>query len=174
MRRIEESIKSCSEYFIAMNITIDHITVMLDFPETWQIENFMENKDGVNVIKKNDNYYVVGLFENGFDVIFDVIDMIIKINKEMEEKTKLLKEKAQELTELFLNSSLEELQNLEFQLNKPKEEKKNNKKIKQNKEVNTKIEAEEPVTVEEGSLLSKLASMNGEELTEYIDKEISK
>jgi hypothetical protein len=92
----------------------------------------------------------------------------------MEEKTKLLKEKAQELTELFLNSSLEELQNLEFQVNKPKEEKKNNKKIKQNKEVNTKIEAEEPATVEEGSLLSKLASMNGEELTEYIDKEISK
>ena len=120
--------------------------------------------------------YFVDQFENGYEEIFKCVNTIISANKEMEAKSVLLKQKAKELSELFLNSSLDELENLEFNFLIKKATQKHKRKLqrrKNNEKDVVVIEQEgsqteniiENVTeVKGGGLLENLMSMNNEEL----------
>ena len=93
---------------------------MVKFPDGW----ILGLSDGLlkdfkcEVRSMQDGVYFIDQFENGYEEIFKCANTIISVNKEMEAKSALLKQKAKELSELFLNSSLDELENLEFNFNK--------------------------------------------------------
>ena len=170
---MKKQIDKIREYFKGLTVTHDNIVLMVKFPDTW----ILGLSDGLlkdfkcEVRNMQDGVYFVDQFENGCDEIFKCANTIISFNKEMEAKSVLLKQKAKELSELFLNSSLEELENLEFNFNKKATQKAQKKTTtkKNNEKDMVVLEAEEPPTeniieVEGGSLLGNLMAMNNEEL----------
>lgn len=170
---MKKQIDKIREYFKGLTVTLDDIVLMVKFPDTW----ILGLSDGLlkdfkcEVRRMQDGIYIVDQFENGYEEIFKCVNTVISVNKEMEAKSALLKQKAKELSELFLNNSLDELESLEFNFNKkntPKSQKKTSTK-KNNEKDMVVLEAEEPQTekvieVEGGSLLGNLMAMNNEEL----------
>ena len=172
---MKKQIDKIREYFKGLTISLDNIVLMVKFPDTW----ILGLSDGLlkdfkcEVRNMQDGVYFVDQFENGYEEIFKCANTIISVNKEMEAKSALLKQKAKELSELFLNSSLEELENLEFNFNKKATQKAQKKTTtkKNNEKDMVVLEAEELPTenvieVEGGSLLGNLMAMNNEELNE--------
>lgn len=170
---MKKQIDKIREYFKGLTVTLDNIVLMVKFPDTW----ILGLSDGLlkdfkcEVRRMQDGVYVVDQFENGYEEIFKCVNTIISVNKEMEAKSVLLKQKAKELSELFLNSSLDELENLEFNFNKKATQKAQKKTTtKKNNEKNTVVLGEEEpstenvIEVEGGSLLGNLMAMNNEEL----------
>lgn len=174
---MKKQIEKIREYFKGITITLDNIVLMVKFPDGW----ILGLSDGLlkdfkcEVRNMQDGVYFVDQFENGYEEIFRCVNTIISINKEMEAKSALLKQKAKELSELFLNSSLDKLESLEFNFNKKATQKSQKKTTaKKNNEKDTVVvETEEPTTdniieEESNSLLGNLMNMNNEELTEII------
>lgn len=170
---MKKEIDKIKEYFKGLTVTHDNIVLMVKFPDTW----ILGLSDGLlkdfkcEVRNMQDGVYFVDQFENGYEEIFKCANTIISVNKEMEAKSVLLKQKAKELSELFLNSSLEELENLEFNFNKKATQKAQKKTTtkKNNEKDMVVLETEEPPTenvieVEGGSLLGNLMAMNNDEL----------
>lgn len=170
---MKKQIDKIREYFKGLTVTLDDIVLMVKFPDTW----ILGLSDGLlkdfkcEVRNMQGGVYIVDQFENGYEEIFKCANTIISVNKEMEAKSALLKQKAKELSELFLNSSLDELENLEFNFNKKATQKSQKKTTtkKNNEKDMVVLEAEEPPTekvieVEGGSLLGNLMAMNNEEL----------
>lgn len=177
---MKKQIEKIREYFKGITITLDNIVLMVKFPDAWTLglSDGLLKDFKCEVRNMQDGVYFVDQFENGYEEIFRCVNTIISINKEMEAKSVLLKQKAKELSELFLNSSLEELENLEFNLNKKSTQKSQKKTTtKKNNEKDTVVldtETETPseisekeileTEVEGGSLLGSLMTMNNEEL----------
>lgn len=170
---MKKQIDKIREYFKGLTITLDNIVLIAKFPEGW----ILGLSDGLlkdfkcEVRNMQDGVYFVDQFENGYEEIFKCVNTIISVNKEMEAKSALLKQKAKELSELFLNSSLEELENLEFNFNKKATQKPQKKTTtkKNNEKDMVVLETEEQPTenvieVEGGSLLGNLMAMNNDEL----------
>ena len=170
---MKKQIDKIREYFKGLTITLDNIVLIVKFPDGW----ILGLSDGLlkdfkcEVRNMQDGVYFVDQFENGYEEIFKCVNTIISVNKEMEAKSALLKQKAKELSELFLNSSLEELENLEFNFNKKATQKPQKKTTtkKNNEKDMVVLETEEPPTeniieVEGSSLLGNLMAMNNNEL----------
>lgn len=170
---MKKQIDKIREYFKGLTVTLDDIVLTVKFPDTW----VLGLSDGLlkdfkcEVRSMQDGVYFVDQFENGYEEIFKCANTIISVNKEMEAKSVLLKQKAKELSELFLNNSLDELESLEFNFNKKTTQKVQKKTTtkKNNEKDMVVLEAEEPPTenvieVEGGSLLGNLMAMNNEEL----------
>lgn len=170
---MKKQIEKIREYFKGLTVSLDNIVLMVKFPDGW----ILGLSDGLlkdfkcEVRSMQDGVYFVDQFENGYEEVFKCANTIISVNKEMEAKSALLKQKAKELSELFLNSSLDELENLEFNFNKKTTQKTQKKTTtkKNNEKETVVLETEEPPTenvieVEGGSLLGNLMAMNNEEL----------
>lgn len=92
--------------------------VDVSFDESWEIipsDRFLYKKS-----KKDGTYYMIYSEAEGvgFDDIVEYIKSIIKFNIEKEEKKTLYDKKIVELTSLFNESSLSELDSLEFKIDK--------------------------------------------------------
>lgn len=170
---MKKQIDKIREYFKGLTVTLDNIVLMVKFPDTWilGLSDDLLKDFKCEVRSMQDGVYFVDQFENGYEEIFKCANTIISVNKEMEAKSVLLKQKAKELSELFLNSSLDELENLEFNFNKKSTQKAQKKTTtkKNNEKDMVVLEAEEPPTenvieVEGGSLLGNLMAMNNDEL----------
>ena len=170
---MKKQIDKIREYFKGLTVTLDDIVLMVKFPDTW----VLGLSDGLlkdfkcEVRRMQDGVYFVDQFENGYEEIFKCVNTVISANKEMEAKSALLKQKAKELSELFLNNSLDELESLEFNFNKKTTQKAQKKTAtkKNNEKDMVVLETEEPPTenvieVEGGSLLGNLMAMNNDEL----------
>ena len=174
---MKKEIDKIREYFKGLTVTHDNIVLMVKFPETW----ILGLSDGLlkdfkcEVRNMQDGVYFVDQFENGYDEIFKCANTIISFNKEMEAKSALLKQKAKELSELFLNSSLDELEKLEFNFNKKPTQKaqkktttkKNNEKDMVVLETETHSEISE-TEIDGESLLGSLMTMNNNEINDIL------
>lgn len=174
---MKKEIEKIREYFKGLTVSLDNIVLIVKFPDTWilGLSNGLLKDFKCEVRSMQDGVYFVDQFENGYEEIFKCVNTIISVNKEMEAKSELLKQKAKELSELFLNSSLDELESLEFNFNKKSTQKSQKKTTtKKNNEKDTVVvETEEPATdniieEESNSLLGNLLTMNNEELTEIV------
>lgn len=176
---MKKEIEGIKEYFKGLTVSLENIVLLVDFPDGWVLNIGGLSSDFTCELRNTENgIYIIDQFENGYSDIFKCVNTIINVNKEIEAKSILLKRKAQELSELFLNNSLEELENLEFSLTNKKPTTKTQKK-NTNKKTNVveqpKTEKEitpeppKPNTQEEeecSSLLSSLMNMNNEEIRE--------
>lgn len=96
-----------------------HISYDLLFPDTWLITK--TKSKNIEVIKNGNPTngmvqlsFVCPINENIVTEVEDLVDNIIKSNKEREEKEKLFRSKVQELKSIFEKEKLEDLKSLKF------------------------------------------------------------
>jgi hypothetical protein len=114
MSNIQKTLESLQPYVIGIRYLEGKAVVDVVFKEGWTI------LDDQNILKiKGDdsmNYYM--LYSEtpniGLDDLLAYVDKTIKVNKEREKKHDLLKEKVNELKEIFKKNSLSKLSKLKF------------------------------------------------------------
>lgn len=142
MVTLQDRIKNIEEYRPDINFKDGTFILKIKFKQGWSI---IEPADSEEVAFAEDKtvpnlYWYVSTIENS-DMIFDVIEETISVNKEMEKKLTLYKEKVKELQDLFLsNETYERLVSLKFVI---PEDKKKSKRYQKKAEVqkNDDIEA---------------------------------
>ena len=138
---IQDRIKNNKEYFLAFNITDEIAYILANLPKKWElVEKGVREQYKCEVSRRNEGVFILTEIENGTDVLFDTLEFIIKYNIELEEKSKLLKIKADELSLLFATEPLEKLQTIQFTFPK-------NKMVirKKKQNISTNIKQEETV-----------------------------
>lgn len=134
---VKERIKKVEQYFRGMQVQNvegqNIIYVIVQFPPKWIVDDEIPNKFGVSIAQGNDyqgQYYFCAEMEKGFDTVFDAVEYNITKMLTAQERANLLRQKVQELQELFMNESvnIEALRTLEFTYKTPKTRKKNEKK----------------------------------------------
>lgn len=123
MANLNDRIKKISQFFKEMQITTVNgeqiVYVVVKFPQKWFIDENIPNKFNVSVAEGEEyegQYFFCAEMSVGFDKIFDAIDYNIEKMKTAQERAKLLKEKVEELQNLFYdeNISIEALRTLDF------------------------------------------------------------
>ena len=121
---IKERIEKLGSYFVSMNLSAENgiIYVLVNFPKSWGCSEVTEYNFNVKSVKDDAPGYVYFFadMEVGFDKIFDAIEYNITFNQDAEAKVNLLKEKIEELKDIFENEDIDTLKTLEFKLKKKK------------------------------------------------------
>lgn len=137
-KSLQDRIKSLAAFRPDISFKDGTFILKIKFKDGWSI---IKPEDTERVAFAEDNsiknmYWYVSNIEDA-DMIFDVIEETIKVNKELEKKIELYKIKVHELQELFLSDeTYERLLTLEFTIpsvkSKPKKKQVKPKKTKDN------------------------------------------
>ena len=135
---IQERINNLGDYFKGMQVSSENgiIYVTVAFPRGWACSEVTEHNFNVKAVQ-DENPGVFFFFTDmtvGFDKIFDAIEYNIKFNEEAQAKVNLLREKIEELRNIFETEDINVLKTLEFKYKKktiktPKPKKENNKPV---------------------------------------------
>jgi hypothetical protein len=148
MKSLQERMDGMKPYFRAIEVYNDALMVRVVLPSSWKIYPSADGRIKVTPSETNANeaiYYADGN-EATYEDIFDLVEETIKANQDIVLKLKLLREKVEELKELFSTHSYNDLQTLRFEFSEVKKPKAKRKYTKKNKEAEK--EAEEPLTEE--------------------------
>lgn len=122
-----DNIKFLRPYFFSLREIDNNVSLDIKLPVTWKFESFITNYKSIKykVQDKSEKFTLVSLIANatsdGYDVAFACAKEIITINKELEEKQKLLQQKIKELEILFQHESLDKLKEISFIENEKQE-----------------------------------------------------
>jgi len=132
-----------SPYFRGIEVYNTALIVKVVFPSNWKCFQSEDERIKVTVGEEDPTmvYYYADSSNTTYEDLFDLIEETIKVNQDTILKLKLLKEKVEELRELFSNHTYDELQGITFSLETEKKPKR--KYTKKKKEENT--EKVEPV-----------------------------
>lgn len=148
---IQDRIEKIKAFFKGFNVDAEQgVSVLLvRFPNGWQIPNQenLSKKFSIQIAARQEGYYFVSEIENGIDGLFDAADYTIEYNQSIIEKSEILKEKINELKELFINESIERLKTLEFTFGGEKITPKKN--VKSGKKSTASAEKKKPQVIEE-------------------------
>ena len=135
---IQERINKLGDYFKGMQVSAENgiIYVTVQFQKGWACSEVTEHNFGVKAVQDEvpGVFYFFTDMEVGFDKVFDAIDYNIHFNEEAQAKVNLLREKIEELRNVFENEDINVSKTLEF-----KYKKKNTKISKSKKENNTTV-----------------------------------
>ena len=143
---VKDRIENVKQYFKGMQVEnlegANIIYVIVQFPPRWIVDEDIKNKFGVSVVQGQDypgQFYFCAEMEKGFDVVFDAIEYNIEKMLTAQERASLLKQKVQELQNLFMDEtvSIESLRTLDFTYKTNKIKKKQQKIIEKEEVVNT-------------------------------------
>ena len=158
MLQVEDYISKIGEYFERIERYNDALIVRVKLPERWG--TYPSSDERIKVTKSeevpNEYYYYGSSNDVNLEDIFQLIIETIQMNKDVLLKIELLKEKVQELKELFDTKPLEELKTLKFVTEQPKKTKAKRKYTKKKKEV----ENEEKQPIDE-SVVPSFAALCG-------------
>ena len=122
---IKERINKLGMYFSSMNVAAENniIYVRVQFPKGWGCSELTEHNFNVKTVKDEipGYFYFFAELEIGFEKVFDAIDFNIRFNEEAQIKVNLLREKIEELKNIFETEEIETLKTLEFKYKKKKE-----------------------------------------------------
>lgn len=125
MLQVEDYISKIGEYFEGIERYNDALIVRVKLPERWG--TYPSSDERIKVAKSeevpNEYYYYGSSNDVNLEDIFQLILETIQMNKDVLLKIELLKEKVQELKELFDTKPLEELKTLKFVTEQPKKTK---------------------------------------------------
>ncbi len=117
MKNLQETLDSLQPYVIGIRYLEGTPLVDVVFKEGWAVQEDPK----IKMMKGNEemNYYM--LFSEvkgiGLDELLGFVDKTIKLNIEREKKHDLLREKVQELKEVFKRNTLDKLKRLKFAFN---------------------------------------------------------
>ncbi len=154
MKSLQQRMDDMKPYFRAIEVYNDALMVRVVMPSNWKIYPSSDGRIKVTPSETNANeaIYYADCHDTSYEDIFDLVEDTIKNNRDIVSKLKLLKEKVEELKELFSIHSFEELQTLKFELTEVKKDKPKRKYTKRKKEAEKPQEEpqiEENNTVEE-------------------------
>jgi hypothetical protein len=121
---MKNRIEKLGDYFHSMNVAAENniIYVLVKFPKGWGCSEVTEHNFNVKAVKDEipGFFYFFASMEVGFDKLFDAIEYNIRFNEEAQAKVSLLKEKIEELKDIFENEDINVLKTLEFKYKKKK------------------------------------------------------
>jgi hypothetical protein len=115
-----DNIRTLRPYFFSLREIDNNVSLDIRLPVTWKFENIVTPYKSIKtkVQDKSEKFTLVSLIGNatsdGYEIVFSCAKEIVKINKEHEEKQKLLQSKIKELEFLFQHESLDKLRELSF------------------------------------------------------------
>lgn len=140
--QVEDYISKIGEYFEGIERYNDALIVRVKLPERWG--TYPSSDERIKVAKSeevpNEYYYYGSSNDVNLEDIFQLILETIQMNKDVLLKIELLKEKVQELKELFDTKPLDELKTLKFVTETPKKAKRRytkKKKVAENEDKQT-------------------------------------
>ena len=132
---MEDYISKIGEYFEGIERYNDALIVRVKLPERWG--TYPSSDERIKVAKSeevpNEYYYYGSSNDVNLEDIFQLILETIQMNKDVLLKIELLKEKVQELKELFDTKPLDELKTLKFVKENPKKTKSKRKYTRKKK-----------------------------------------
>lgn len=145
MLQVEDYISKIGEYFEGIERYNDALIVRVKLPKRWGVYPSSDERIKVAPSEEvpNEYYYYGSSNDVNLEDIFQLILETIQMNKDVLLKIELLKEKVQELKELFDTKPLDELKTLKFVTEQPKKTKAKRKYTKKKKEAE--IEEKRPI-----------------------------
>lgn len=140
----DNRIIALSEYQIAMETIVDSdnstMVVSLKYPKNWKVIKPDETSDIKTFSDGGSTYYWV---DDSVDIssILDLIDETIELNKDLEERVKLLQAKVDELKDIFMEEDLEKLKKIRFVFTTPRGRRSSTKKTATTKKKETKVDS---------------------------------
>lgn len=147
---LKDRINDIKEYFIGMEVTNGTSILKVKYPHKWGVFPNQENTIQVTREEESDEntYYYYADYETvPFEQMFSLVEETAKMNINAQKKITLLHDKFEELKELFASNDYEVLENLKFELGKPKPKRKPRRKAKP--KPSEEIKQEEVVVVQE-------------------------
>ena len=130
-------------YFRGIEMYNEAIMVKVAYPNKWKA---YPSEDGRIKITPSDSdpnltYYYADSKDTTYEEMFDLVEQTIKANQDIVLKLKLLRDKVEELKELFQNTPYDDLLNLQFVVGKkPKRKYVKKKKVEKLEAVEEKKE----------------------------------
>lgn len=143
MRTMQDRMSDMKPYFRGIEMYNDALMVKVVYPKNWKA--YPSEDDRIKVTTSDDGsmtYYYGDSNETSYEEIFDLVEQTIKANQDIILKLKLLKDKVEELRELFQDTSYDDLLNLKFVIDKDGKPKKR-KYAKKKKVVEEEVKTEE-------------------------------
>lgn len=140
----DKRIIALSEYQIAMETIVDSdkstMVVSLKYPKNWKVIKPDETSNIKTFSDGGSTYYWV---DDSVDIssILDLIDETIELNKDLEERVKLLQVKVEELKDIFMEEDLEKLKKIRFVFTAPRRRKSSTKKTTETQKKETKVDS---------------------------------
>ena len=138
MKSLQERMNDMKPYFRGIEMYNEAIMVKVAYPNKWKAYPSDDGRIKVTPSETDPNttYYYADSNDSTYEEIFDLIEQTIKANQDIVLKLKLLRDKVEELKELFQNTSYDDLLNLQFVIEKSKKPKRKyvRKKVKVNEE----------------------------------------
>ena len=145
MKTLQERMNEMMPYFRGIEMYNEALMVKVVFPKNWKA--YPSDDGRIKTTASDDGtmtYYYADSKDTTYDEIFDLVEQTIKANQDIILKLKLLKEKVEELKELFQSTPYDDLLNLQFVLEKPtKPKRKYSKKVKEKTEIEEENKEEE-------------------------------
>lgn len=128
---LQDRMNALRPYFKGAEMYNEALIVRVVYPQNWKA---YPSSDGRIKVTPSDNdpnetYYYASMNESSYEEMFDLVEETVKANQEIALKLKLLREKGNELKELFSQLSYDELQTLEFVTKKAKQKRGRKKKV---------------------------------------------
>lgn len=138
-------------YFRGIEMYNEAIMVKVAYPNKWKA---YPSEDGRIKITPSDTdksitYYYADSKDTTYEEMFDLVEQTIKANQDIVLKLKLLRDKVEELKELFQNTPYDDLLNLQFVIGKkPKRKYVKKKKSEENESQKEVVNKEEEKTID--------------------------
>ena len=103
-------------YFRGIEMYNEGLIVKVQYPQKWNAYNSADGRIKVTPSETTPNefFYFASSNDSTYDDIFDLVEETIKANQDVILKIKLLKDKVEELRDLFSKLSYDELLTLKF------------------------------------------------------------
>lgn len=139
MKSLQQRMNEMSPYFRGIEVYNNALIVKVTFPSNWKYFQSPDERIKVTPGEDDENmvYYYADSSDTSFEELFDIIEETIKVNLDTTLKLKLLKEKVEELREIFSNHTYDELQNLSIVFTKKGKSKRKGGKKKVDEEKET-------------------------------------
>lgn len=141
---IDDIFSDLDPYLRGIKKADNYSIVEVNLKNSWLIPQHADIENQNKPTKTNGTTYYMFYSEKlGFDGIIQwVKEGIVDMNIELEKKEALLKSKVEQLKEIFENSSLEELEKMDFGTSRENPLKLGNKTNKEEKKVEVKVQSE--------------------------------
>lgn len=173
---LNERIQKLKPYLLVYNVSIEDGVqyAVLKMPEKWSVpSNEIDKAYGVKVRAIEGGICFLADIDAGQDTLFDSLDYVVNLNVKMQERVALLKQKVDELKEIFMKEDLEKLKTIEFTFPPQKKGKGGTSQKKGKPQVEEKPEpvVEEPVKEEPVVEEKPVEENNG--LMDFVENSIS-
>jgi len=137
---LQDRMNALRPYFKGVEMYNEALIVRVVYPQNWKAYPSSDGRIKVTPSENdpNETYYYASMNESSYEEMLDLVEDTVKANQEIALKLQLLRDKGNELKELFSQLSYDELQTLEFVTKKAKQKRGRKKKaeavIKQEEE----------------------------------------